>query len=351
MTLGPNPINVLNTVAQPRPGPTRNSNYVPDCDLLNPLAQDNRASGGDFCGAFSDATFGQADAEHAVRSGPADRLGQTVLQLGVLDRRAARNPAARLARRRLLPALVRQLRRHRQPERRGVGLRHVQRRRARRSAPARMAAATRCPGSRRSNAVGVRPTRGQLHDARRQLRQADRALERRRRDGATRGSPTASSCRAARAPGEPRPTTATSSTTCPKAFSTSPVPRDRVAANLPYCHVDTNWLTQVKGVGLVHDPAHRRLGVRDVPETPAPVPDLAANWAATNVGPSPPTRLGRPLAGGAQNQTVNLVDAGHGLRPVAQPARPARSPRSCGSARRGRRSTSTSTTRSTRTRS
>jgi hypothetical protein len=35
-----------------------NRNYIPDCNLLNPLAQDNRASGGDFCGAFSASTFG-----------------------------------------------------------------------------------------------------------------------------------------------------------------------------------------------------------------------------------------------------------------------------------------------------
>jgi hypothetical protein len=35
--------------------------FVPDCDLLNPVAQDLRASGGDFCGAFSNANFGRTD--------------------------------------------------------------------------------------------------------------------------------------------------------------------------------------------------------------------------------------------------------------------------------------------------
>ncbi len=35
-----------------------NVNYVPDCDLLNNLAQDLRPSGGDNCGAVSDLNFG-----------------------------------------------------------------------------------------------------------------------------------------------------------------------------------------------------------------------------------------------------------------------------------------------------
>jgi hypothetical protein len=33
--------------------------FTPDCDLINPLAQDLRASGGDFCGQISDLRFGQ----------------------------------------------------------------------------------------------------------------------------------------------------------------------------------------------------------------------------------------------------------------------------------------------------
>jgi hypothetical protein len=36
-----------------------NGNFVPDCDLLNPDAQDNRASGGDFCGLLSNNNFGK----------------------------------------------------------------------------------------------------------------------------------------------------------------------------------------------------------------------------------------------------------------------------------------------------
>ncbi len=35
-----------------------NRNYAPDCDLMNPLAQNNAASGGDTCGAWSNLNFG-----------------------------------------------------------------------------------------------------------------------------------------------------------------------------------------------------------------------------------------------------------------------------------------------------
>jgi hypothetical protein len=36
-----------------------NGNFRPDCDLLNPVAQDLRASGGDICAAYSNANFGK----------------------------------------------------------------------------------------------------------------------------------------------------------------------------------------------------------------------------------------------------------------------------------------------------
>jgi hypothetical protein len=36
-----------------------NGNFQPDCDLLNPLANDRRSSGGDFCGQISNLAFGQ----------------------------------------------------------------------------------------------------------------------------------------------------------------------------------------------------------------------------------------------------------------------------------------------------
>ncbi len=59
LTSGPNPIAVLSRSVD-RSWSDANGNYVPDCDLLNSSLQDNRASGGDLCGAFDDAAFGKA---------------------------------------------------------------------------------------------------------------------------------------------------------------------------------------------------------------------------------------------------------------------------------------------------
>ena len=39
-------------------GPTANGNFVPDCDLLNPAAQNLSATGGDVCGVDTNANFG-----------------------------------------------------------------------------------------------------------------------------------------------------------------------------------------------------------------------------------------------------------------------------------------------------
>jgi Carboxypeptidase regulatory-like domain len=47
-----NPLNTFVSTAT-RPWTDGNKNYVPDCDLLNPALQDNRASGGDSCGAVN----------------------------------------------------------------------------------------------------------------------------------------------------------------------------------------------------------------------------------------------------------------------------------------------------------
>ena len=53
-----NPVNAMaNSVT--RSWTDADSDYIPDCDLVNPLAQDHRASGGDFCGQISDLRFGQ----------------------------------------------------------------------------------------------------------------------------------------------------------------------------------------------------------------------------------------------------------------------------------------------------
>ena len=53
----PNPVLSLVTTTT-RSWTDANRNYVPDCDLLNSAAQDSRASGGDFCGAWDNRNFG-----------------------------------------------------------------------------------------------------------------------------------------------------------------------------------------------------------------------------------------------------------------------------------------------------
>jgi hypothetical protein len=86
-----------------------------------------------------------------------------------------------------------------------------------------------------------------------------------------------------------------------------------VAANAPnvaYCHVDTNWLTQIKGVAAYTIPRIDLQVSGTYQRLPAPVPDLSANFAATNAYLAANSTLGRPLAGGAQNITLNLVEPG-----------------------------------------
>lgn len=56
-----NPVNRLANFVN-RSWIDQNQNFVPDCDLTSPLAQDRRASGGDLCGVVSDTNFGGSTA-------------------------------------------------------------------------------------------------------------------------------------------------------------------------------------------------------------------------------------------------------------------------------------------------
>ncbi len=49
---------VFGTAGVTRAWTDANRNFVPDCDLLNPAAQDRLASGGDLCGVLSNTSFG-----------------------------------------------------------------------------------------------------------------------------------------------------------------------------------------------------------------------------------------------------------------------------------------------------
>jgi hypothetical protein len=52
-----------------------NRNFVPDCDLLNPSAQDLRAGGGDLCGVVSNTRFGQNAMTNNFAAGVLDGWG------------------------------------------------------------------------------------------------------------------------------------------------------------------------------------------------------------------------------------------------------------------------------------
>jgi carboxypeptidase family protein len=54
--IGTNPASTFAQTAN-RSWTDANGNFTPNCDLQNPLAQDNRASGGDFCGALDNQNF------------------------------------------------------------------------------------------------------------------------------------------------------------------------------------------------------------------------------------------------------------------------------------------------------
>jgi hypothetical protein len=72
------------------------------------------------------------------------------------------------------------------------------------------------------------------------------------------------------------------------------------------CHLESGFLTQVKLLGTYAIP---KVGV-DVAATfqSLPGPTIAANYVATNAELQP--SLGRPLSGGAQNATINIVTPG-----------------------------------------
>jgi Carboxypeptidase regulatory-like domain len=55
----PQTTSTLGTAGVTRAWTDANGNFVPDCDLLNPSAQDLQVTGGDLCGVLSNTSFGQ----------------------------------------------------------------------------------------------------------------------------------------------------------------------------------------------------------------------------------------------------------------------------------------------------
>jgi len=79
-----------------------------------------------------------------------------------------------------------------------------------------------------------------------------------------------------------------------------------VSATSPNCHVESNFLTQVKFLGTYAVP---KVDVQIAATFRSqPGQNVSANYIATNAVVQP--SLGRPLSGGAANVTVNLVEPG-----------------------------------------
>ena len=196
-----NPVSTLVTSADAHVE-RHQSQLRPDCDLLNAAANGE-------CLALNNTELRHGRPRIDLRSGADERLGQAQLQLGVLGERAA---AAARARRRWTSATSAAgtatswsptIARCRPPT-------STRSRSPRRSIRACRTAAAR-PSVRSTTSSPARFTRAgrQLRDAVGQLRPADSALERRRRQR-QRAAGTARSCRAARARAARRRTTARS---------------------------------------------------------------------------------------------------------------------------------------------
>ena len=65
--IGTNPASTFAQTAN-RAWTDANRNFKPDCDLQNPLGQDNRATGGDFCGALDNQNFFRFKQDGSVAS-------------------------------------------------------------------------------------------------------------------------------------------------------------------------------------------------------------------------------------------------------------------------------------------
>ena len=180
LTGGPNPIALLATTAT-RTWTDSNGNKVADCNLFDLQAQNLTAAGGDVCGIASDLRFGQPFA--TTTYDPDLLVGwnkrsynwefSTGVQHEVLPRVSLDVSYFRRS--------VRELQRPGQPPGHGRGLHVVQCDRAVGRAAA---------GWRWVHGVGLhqpgpdqRRSGRQLHDARQELRQPDRGLERRGRGG------------------------------------------------------------------------------------------------------------------------------------------------------------------------
>ena len=322
--IGTNPASTFAQTAN-RSWTDANGNFTPNCDLQNPLAQDNRASGGDFCGALDNQNFftfrqtGSAlGTATQIDPAPARWLERPSLRLAVQRVGTAAAAAARLCRDRLQPPLVGKLHRHRQPCHRPPGFRHLYVHRALR------------PASFLEWTAGVlhpeeqpnRVRRGrQLPDARQQLRRrvgvlAGPGIEHERADDQQ-----SHACRAASPTGAGTRDFCEVAAALPELYSTvgsilmnaatSPI------AQASACRVEEPWLWAWRGLVSYTVP---KIDVQvsaimksqpNVTATNDPASNglaQTANFFQTNAAVL--AALGRPIAGGASTATLDLAQAG-----------------------------------------
>ena len=104
------------TVVRRPPGVTRtwtdaNGNFQPDCDLLNPLANDRRSQRRRLLRADLESELRPEDPDQQLRSGAPHRMGRPCLGLEPRRLRAAADSAADVGRGRLSAAVVQRLHR------------------------------------------------------------------------------------------------------------------------------------------------------------------------------------------------------------------------------------------------
>ena len=293
VTAGPNPIAVLNNTAT-RNWTDGNRNYVPDCDLLNGAEQNNLASGGDFCSRFDDATFGLATPnvtfDPELLRGWGKRYYNWEFSAGVQHELVPQVSVDLGYFRRWYGNFVTTDNRNLSPadyERFSV------------TAPS----DPRLPDGGGYTVDGFLALRdsafGRASDNFTTLSSnygkqiehwngVDVNVNARLGNGLfVQGG------------------TSTGRTSTDNCEVLEALPEVNING-LPYCHQDTNWLTQVKASASYLLP---KIDV-SVSATYQNLPgvELAANWAAPNSAITP--SLGRPLAGGAANQTLNLIAPG-----------------------------------------
>ena len=150
--------------------------FIPDCDLTNPLAQGPATGAIDLCGVEPESRVRQLGPGDREQSGAAERLAQAAVDLGVLGRCAAGDHSADVGERHLLPARGRELHGDRQSGDDSRGLPFVFGGRASGCATSGLGGDDQRPGRR---AAGTAGRHEQLHHVRLRLRRCLSALQRR----------------------------------------------------------------------------------------------------------------------------------------------------------------------------